>query len=249
MRKAKEVSEVGPIAFSFPYILDTKISPPPNRVRSPAQKIELFSPLALDSYSYLSRRINKSLDRRNDAVLPEQFVSARYLPSPVAIEKDLIFGTRNMERLAHIFLSQGKLEEARKHFLEVIVKEHTCNESVYHGMINCCLDLNLEDEAVWACVQFATDHHRLVSAHSTHIELLMSLGRYREAVAICNKALKIFPNNETILNLRGKCHYERKEYRQAAGDFHKTIEINRAQRGQSTINGTALQSWRTNSIF
>lgn len=236
-----EASDGDPIAFCFPYI---RISSPPSRARSPTPKSDLFSPLALESYSYLSKRINKSKDRRNDAVLSDVVVSARYLPSPIFVEKDLIFGTRNMERLAHILLSQGRLDEARKHFMEVIVREHSCDPSVYRGMIKCCLDLGLDNEAVWACVQFATDHSRLVAAHSTHIEVLMSLERYREAIEACNKALKTFPTNEVILNLRGRCYYERKEYRQAAGDFHKTIEINRAQRGQPTIKGTALPSWR-----
>jgi tetratricopeptide (TPR) repeat protein len=254
-------SEAG-IAFSYPYPFNSnglsggnrKSQPPLPAIstskRRPSSTLNgLFCTASFTDYDYLVKRAQKSSDRRgkdrihvsvNQATLKVPTEVANFTRPPA---RDLLYGSKNMEDLARMLIDTSRFNEARLLCLDILHKEASSTLGVYHCLVKSCVELGLDEQALWGCKQYLTDHAQSVDAHCTFINTLISVKRFGDGVVACNEALKLFCDNEIILNLRGECYFALKDYRKAVRDFHKTIEITRSGCGRPSTSNRALKSW------
>jgi hypothetical protein len=208
----------------------------------------LFSTASFSDYDYIVKRSQKSLDRRrkdsiNSISSPNNFTVSISAPFDKPPERDLQYGSRNLEELSRILIDSGRFNEARLVCLDILHKEASSTIGVYHCLVKSCLALRLDEQAVWACRQFLSNHFSAMDSHCTYVNTLIATKRFEEGVRACNNALRLYPNNDILLNLRGECYFALKDYRKAVGDFHKTVEIARASCGRPATSHGTLRSW------
>lgn len=89
-------------------------------------------------------------------------------------------------------------------------------------------------------------HPQLVTAHCALAWALRKQAKFQQAIDICTEALAEFPESVTVqlLSIRGECHYDSGNYKQATADFHRSVEIHRRITLQKGGMEKGLKPWK-----
>jgi tetratricopeptide (TPR) repeat protein len=94
---------------------------------------------------------------------------------------------------------------------------------------HCLFHLNRYNEALEVYEKFneigVNAFCNIETPYENRINCLKNLGRYVEAVRVCVKALKLFPQNPSLHLLNGECLLKQETYEEAAAAFGKVSDI------------------------
>ena len=119
------------------------------------------------------------------------------------------------------------------------IEPKTCLIDIYS-------DFNDWSKCAIICKAFTISHPNLITPYSMYAFALKKLKQYEKAIEICTEGLELFPTSTQLYSIRGECHYDAQNYKQATSDFHKTIELDR--RAKNLVGGVekGLKPWKNN---
>lgn len=95
--------------------------------------------------------------------------------------------------------------------------------------------------------EFINMHPEIISGHCTYAWALRKLRKYEDAIEVCTDALQMFPKNVKLYSIRGQCHYDNGQFKEATADFHESILRDRLEHGEATGMEKGCKPWKQNN--
>jgi len=105
-------------------------------------------------------------------------------------------------------------------------------------------------DALQTAQQFRVIHGlSMLTPHASVAAIYLLTNQYDLAIEACNEGLRLFPKSEILSSIRGKCYYNKGEYKLAVKDYHISCVKAREHHFQTASMASSLKPWLKKSLL